>query len=362
VTASSILFLVGGLALLTLGADWLIRGAARIALHLGIPSLVVGLTIVAVGTSAPEAVVTLGAALEGRSQVALGNVVGSNVFNILVILGLAAVIAPVTVSSRLLRLDVPILVGLSLLVYVVALNGRIAPWEGGLLLGLGVGYTWFRVRRARKGAGTHPRPRVSRDGLLAPQPPTGGLLRNTALVLGGLVLLVAGARWLVEGAVDVARAFDVSELVIGLTLVAGGTSLPEVAASLVAAIRGERDLAVGNVVGSNLYNLTLVLGLGGLASPGGIPVSTGVLGFDLPIMVIVAAACLLIFFTGSRIGRWEGTLFVGYYVAYLAALFLRTVDHDALPLFSGAMLLFVVPLTVFILALLLVREAGRRPG
>lgn len=346
--------------LLALGADWLVRGAARLAVLAGIPPLVVGLTVVAVGTSAPEAMVTLGAALDGRSQVALGNVVGSNVFNILFILGIAALVAPIAVSSRLLRLDVPVMVGLSLLVYLVALNGRIGLLEGSLLLGLGLGYTWFRVQRARRPPGPPEGPGLSRAKVLARDRPPGTVASNIAFTVGGLVLLVVGARWLVDGAVDVGRALGVSELVIGLTLVAGGTSLPEVAASLLAALRGEREIAVGNVVGSNLYNLTLVLGLGGIAAPDGIPVSTGVLGFDLPIMIIVAVACLPIFFTGARIDRWEGALFLGYYLAYLGCLFLQAVDHQVLPLFSGIMWLFVIPLTAITLAVIAVREVRAR--
>ena len=363
-TPTSLLLLGGGLAFLFLGAEWLVRGSARLALLLGIPPLVVGLTVVAVGTSAPEAMVTLGAALDGRSQLALGNVLGSNVFNILFILGVAALMAPIAVGSRLLRLDVPAMVLLSVLVYLLALNGSIGPWEGGLLLALGVGYTWFRVWLARSRRIERPRPTVSRERAIRPPKPTGGVWLNLAFTVAGLILLAVGARWLVDGAVDVGRALGMSELVIGLTLVAGGTSLPEVAASIMAAARGERDIAVGNVVGSNLYNLTLVLGLGGLASPGGIPVATGVLGFDIPFMIIVAVACLPIFFTGARIDRWEGALFLAYYGAYLGCLFLKAVDHEVLPLYSGIMWLFVIPLTAITLGVIMVRElrARRRNG
>jgi cation:H+ antiporter len=360
VILSSILFLVGGLGLLVLGADWLVRGSARLALLLGISPLVVGLTVVAMGTSAPEAVVTVGAVLDGRPDVALGNVVGSNVLNILLILGLAALIAPIAVGSRLLRRDVPAMVGLSLLVYLVALNGVIGMWEGTLLLSLGIGYTWYRLKRARTPDAPPEEPKLSRAKVLAKGAPQGTVLSNLALTVAGFVLLVVGARWLVGGAVDIGRALGVSELVIGLTVVAGGTSVPELAASLLAALRGEREIAVGNVVGSNLYNLTLVLGLGGILGPDGIPVSTGVLGFDLPFMVIVAAACLPIFFTGARIDRWEGALFVGYYLAYAACLFLKAVDHQVLPLFSGIMWLFVIPLTAVTLAVVVFRELRER--
>jgi cation:H+ antiporter len=360
VTLSSILFLAGGLGLLALGADWLVRGSARLALRLGISPLVVGLTVVAVGTSAPEAVVTAGAVLDGQPEVALGNVVGSNILNILLILGLAALIAPIAVGSRLLRRDVPAMVALSLLVYLVALNGVIGAAEGGLLVALGIGYTWYRLKRARGPEISPEAPKLSRTRVLKAGKPQGTMISHVGFMAGGLVLLVVGARWFVDGAVDIGRALGVTELVIGLTVVAGGTSLPELAASVAAALRGERDIAVGNVVGSNLYNLTLVLGLGGILGPDGIPVSTGVLGFDLPFMIIVAAACLPIFFTGARIDRWEGALFVGYYLAYAACLFLKAVDHQVLPLFSGIMWLFVVPLTAVTLAVIVFRELRER--
>jgi cation:H+ antiporter len=359
-TLSSILFLAGGLGLLALGADWLVRGSAHLALRLGISPLVVGLTVVAVGTSAPEAVVTVGAVLDGRPEVALGNVVGSNILNILLILGLAALIAPIAVGSRLLRRDVPAMVALSLLVYLVAVNGVIGAAEGGLLLALGIGYTWYRLRRARAPETPPEAPKLSRTRVLRAGKPQGTTISHLAFMVGGLVLLVVGARWLVGGAVDIGRALGVTELVIGLTVVAGGTSLPELAASLMAALRGEREIAVGNVVGSNLYNLTLVLGLGGLLGPDGIPVSTGVLGFDLPFMIIVAVACLPIFFTGARIDRWEGALFVAYYLAYAACLFLKAVDHQVLPLFSGILWLFIIPLTAVTLAVIVFREVRER--
>lgn len=359
-TLSSLLLVVGGFVFLALGAEWLVRGAGRLAVLLGIPPLAVGLTVVAIGTSAPELVVTVGAALDGRSDVALGNVVGSNVLNILLILGVSALIVPLAVGSRLLRWDVPMLVVLSVLVFLLALDGRLGQREGALLLLAGAAYTWLRIRKARQ-TGIRDIPGVtSRGRALRSRPARTGVLRNVVLTLAGLVLLAAGARWLVDGAVDVARAMGVSELVIGLTLVAAGTSLPEAAASILAALRGERDLAVGNAVGSSLYNLTFVLGAGALAARGGIPVSPGVLGFDLPIMVIVAVACLPIFFTGSRIDRWEGAIFAGYYGAYVGCLFLKAVDHEALPVLSGVMLLFVVPLTVLTLGVITLREVRAR--
>ena len=187
------------------------------------------------------------------------------------------------------------------------------------------------------------------------------ILRNIGLVIVGLVLLVVGARWLVDGAVSIARALELSELVIGLTIVAVGTSLPEVATSVIASLRGERDIAVGNIVGSNLFNILAVLGLSAVVAPNGVNVPVAALQFDIPFMIAVAVACLPIFFTGYRIARWEGALFLAYYVAYTIYVILDAAKHDALPAYSTVLLEFAVPLTAVTLGLLAVRawRAGR---
>lgn len=349
-------FLLGiGLVLLVGGAEALVRGASRLATAAGLSPLVVGLTVVAFGTSAPELAVSIGSASAGQGALALGNVVGSNIFNVLLILGVSALIAPLTVSTQLVRLDVPLGIGVSIGVLVLAMDGRIGQGEG-LLLVLGMaGYTAFLIWQSR---------RASAPATTAPAAASSGLggtgvAVNVALVVGGLALLVLGARWMVDSAVDIARHLGVSDLVIGLTIVAGGTSLPELATSVLAGLRGERDIAVGNVVGSNLFNLMAVLGASALAAPDGLAVADAVLWFDLPVMIAVAVACLPVFFTGGTISRAEGGLFVGYYGAYTTYLILAAAQHDALSTVSVVMAAFVLPITALTLLLVSVR-AWRR--
>ncbi len=354
-SVAAIGWLVLGLVLLLTGAELLVRGAARLAARVGISALVIGLTVVAFGTSAPELAVTVQAGLAGKADLALGNVVGSNIFNVLFILGLSALITPLLVSRQLVRLDVPLMVGVSVLLLVLAIDGRVSTFDGVLLVAGLLAYTVFTVREGRRNnvdAGADP---ATETGLVARLPV------QLLLIVAGLALLVLGARWLVAGAVELAQAAGLSEAVIGLTVVAAGTSLPEVATSVVAAVRGERDMAVGNVVGSNIFNILLIAGVGATVAPGGLEVAPALLRFDLPVMVAVAVACLPIFFTAHLIARWEGALFFGYYVAYTLYLLLNATGHDALPAYSVAMLEFVLPLTVVTL-LVLVLRALREPG
>lgn len=350
-----ILSLGAGFVLLVVGAEALVRGASRIAVGAGISPLVVGLTVVAFGTSAPELAVSVGASLSGQSSLALGNVVGSNIFNVLLILGVAALVAPLRVSSQLVRLDVPLGIGAGVGVLLLALDGTIGWGDGLLLVGGILVYTAYLLRQIR--AGAVEAGGVSDDGGGEGTGSFGQWIVNLGFVLGGLVMLVFGARWLVEGAVAVARRLGVSELVIGLTLVAGGTSLPELATSVLAGLRGERDIAVGNVVGSNLFNLLAVLGGAALVAPGGVAVSGAVLWFDLPVMIAVAVACLPVFITGHTIARWEGGLFLGLYAAYTAYLILAAARHDALSSFSLVMAAFVLPLVAVTLAVTALRAA-----
>ncbi len=354
------LWFVLGLAALTLGAEAMVRGASRLALTLGISPLVVGLTIVAFGTSAPEMAVSVNAALAGSGDLAIGNVVGSNIANVLLILGLSALIVPLSVNAQIIRQEVPIMIGASLLLVVLALDGNISRGEGALFLALVVAYTGFLVIQSRRAdraaddefAGEMPDVRSRWDAHWIVQ----GLL-----VIGGLALLVIGAGWLVDSAVAVARSFGVSDLVIGLTVVAVGTSMPEIATSLVAAFRGERDIAVGNVVGSNIFNIFACLGAAGLLADGGITVSAAARNFDLWVMLAVALACLPVMITGREIARWEGGVFVGYYITYTAYLVLGATQHDRLPAFSGIMLGFVLPLTVITLIVSFLRANAKAP-
>jgi cation:H+ antiporter len=355
-----ILFVVG-LGLLVIGAEFLVRGASQLAATVGISPLVIGLTVVAFGTSAPEMAVSVQSALVGQSDIALGNVVGSNIFNVLFILGISALIVPLVVSQQLVRLEVPLMIGVSLLLLILALDGKIGRLDG-LLLFVGiVAYTVLAIHQSRAESKQIKAGYAQKFGNL--QVITGRqVIVQLSLIIVGLALLVLGSRWLVKGAVEFATWLGVSELIVGLTIVAAGTSLPEVATSIIAALRGERDIAVGNVVGSNIFNILAVLGLSSLVAPDGVNVSPAALRFDLPVMVAVAIACLPILFTGNLIARWEGALFLGYYVAYTLYLILATVQHDALPAFSAVMLEFVLPLTVVTLLVVFVRVTRAHLG
>jgi len=296
-----VLFIIGLVGLI-IGAELLVRGASRLAIGFGISPLVVGLTVVAFGTSSPELAVSTGSALSGQADIALGNVVGSNIFNVLFILGLSASIGTLVVAQQLIRLDVPLMIGVAILPLLLGLDGKIGRLDGLLLFAGIVAYIVFAIRQSRKetkeieaeydhefgqGGGMGPRQAVI----------------QIALVIAGLALLVVGARWLVNGAVALARSLGLSELIIGLTIIAAGTSLPEVATSVIASLRGERDIAVGNVVGSNIFNILAVLGLTAAVAPEGVTVPVAALRFDIPFMIAVSVACLPIFFTGYRIAR-----------------------------------------------------------
>lgn len=337
-----VLLLVAGLVLLIGGAELLVRGGSALAGALGVSPLVIGLTVVAFGTSAPELATSVMAAAGGQPGIAVGNVIGSNNFNILVILGLSAVIAPLAVARQLLRFDVPLMVGVSAAAWAMAADGVLSRWEGALL-GLGIiVYTVLSVRASRKA--TAALQEEFRDELRLPS-----RVRRTAghllLVALGLALLVLGSRWLVAGAEALARAFGVSELVIGLTIVAGGTSLPELATSAIAALRRHIDIAVGNVVGSNLFNLTSVLGASAVVANRGLEVSDQARAFDLPVMVVVAAACLPVFLSGRTVARWEGTLFLVAYVGYIGWL-MAVVRSGVLPSPLLVVAAFALPLIV----------------
>jgi cation:H+ antiporter len=299
---------------------------------------------VAYGTSSPELAVSVQASLAGQADLALGNVVGSNIFNVLLILGVAALIVPLTVARQLLWLDVPLMIVLSVVTLVFGWDGQIDRRDGVILVVVLVIYTVLVICKSRR--------EMAAERAAAPelQVDTSDhrflrIVRDLVFVLAGLGLLVLGSRWLCHGAVAIATALGVSQLVIGLTIVAAGTSLPEVATSVTAAVRGHRDIAVGNVVGSNIFNIASVLGISSLVNLDGIRISSQALQFDIPVMIGVAVACLPVFYTGGTISRWEGALFLGYYVAYTAYLILHATRNDALGLFHAAMLWFVIPLT-----------------
>jgi cation:H+ antiporter len=348
------LFIVG-LVLLTLGADVLVKGAAHLAGALGISPLIIGLTVVAFGTSAPELAVSTSAAWNGQADLALGNVVGSNIFNVLFILGISALIAPLLVQQQLIRVDVPVMIACSVLLLILGMDNLISRVDGVILFAGLLAYIFFLLKTARKES-----PEVQAEYLdgvdISEADGKPHWARNAAYIALGLIMLVVGSNWLVDGAIELARGFGVSELIIGLTIVAAGTSLPEVATSVMASIRGERDIAVGNVVGSNIFNILCVLGLSSIVSPAGITVAPSALSFDVPVMIAVAIACLPIFFAGRIISRGNGALLFGYYIAYTVFLVMAATGSPALTTLTQAMLWFALPLTVISLSIGAIRE------
>ena len=349
-----------GLGLLVIGAELLVRGASKLAAAAGISPLGVGLTVVAFGTSAPELAVSLGSAFKGQADIAIGNVVGSNIFNVLFILGISALIVPLVVNVQLIRVDVPLMIGASVLMWVLSLDGSLNRVDGLILFAGIVAYMIMAVRAGRKESKAEEQsagaPGQTKDAV-------GGkaMAVDVGLIVIGLALLVLGANRFVGSAVELAQAMGLSEVVIGLTIVAAGTSTPEVAASIMASIKGQRDIAVGNVVGSNLFNILGILGITAIASPASIEVKDAVLAVDIPIMTAVALACLPIFFTGHVIARWEGAVFLLYYIAYTAYLILAATHHDALHGFSVVMLYFALPITALTLGVIVWR-AVRTPA
>ena len=358
VPLTAVLLIAGGV-LLVGGAELLVRGASRLAVSLGITPLIVGLTVVAFGTSAPEFAVTIGAAYYGEAELALGNVVGSNIFNLLFILGISAAITPLLVDQQLVRIDVPLMIAASLVAAGLGVDGLVGRLDGALLFAGIIGYTLFLIRQSRLESAKIQQEYESAFG--GAEARRSRPVVNIALVIGGIALLSLGSRWLVIGSEAAAQALGVSELVIGLTIVAAGTSLPEVATSVLASLRGERDIAVGNLVGSNLFNLLGVLGLGGLVSPTGIPVPPGALTFDIPVMIGAALATLPILFTNYTIARWEGLMLFGFYIAYVGFLIMEAAEHPHLEEFSLAMKYFVLPIAGIMLAARGIR-ALRRQG
>lgn len=360
-----VVFVIAGLALLMVGGELLVRGASALAQKIGISPLIVGLIVVSAATSAPELAVTVGAVLNGEPGLAVGNVVGSNIINILVILGLSAIVVPLVVKRQLVRFDIPVMVGLSVLLLLVSLDGRVSVLDGLLLLAGLVVHSVLSILVGRREA------RRAVDLSLPSTPTTAPITIITPVKLplallflvGGVGLLVLGAQLLVDGAVNIATGFGVSSLVVGLTVVAIGTSLPELAASLAAVRRKETDIAVGNIVGSNIFNIGMVLGVPAMLFGQGIPVPAPAIALDMPLMIAAAVALVPIAFTGFIIARWEGGLFVALYIAYATYLVLAATTHDALAGFTELMLIFVLPLvgiTLIVLAAFEVRRVRRR--
>jgi len=346
----NLLQLLCGLALLVAGAELLVRCAVRMAANLKVRPLLIGLTLVAVGSSAPQLTVSLQAALNDTADIAVGSVIGSNIFNILGTLGLSALIIPLRVSRQLVRLDIPLMILASGLVFALALNKQLDRLDGVVLLGGLLVYLALLLRQSRHSGHHHPRHDLPRTSWL----------HNLVLMLAALLLLGLAGHLLLGAAVTLATELGLSERIIGLTIIAVSTSLPQLATSLIAAFRGQREIAVGNVIGSNVFNLLGVLGLTALVAPAPLSVSPNALAFDLPVMLGVAALCLPVFYTGYRVTRGEGLLFLGLYLAYGLHVVSFTTGMPLAGKLEHLMLFFVLPALLLFLLLSTLRAWRRQ--
>ncbi|MGY2377019.1 calcium/sodium antiporter [Pseudomonas sp. SDO524_S393] len=342
--------MIGGLVLLILGAEILVRAAVRLAASLKVRPLIIGLSIVAFGSSAPQMTVSLQATLAGNTDIAVGSVIGSSIFNILVTLGLSALVIPLRVSRQLVRLDIPVMILAGLLVFTLAANEELTPLDGLLLLIALVAYLGLLHYQSRHSR----RPRTFETVTQAPW------LSSALLMLGGLLVLVLAGHLLLGAAVDVASDLGLSERIIGLTLIGVGTSLPCLATSLIAAVRGEREIAVGNVIGSNLFNLLGVLGFTALVAPSPLSVSPNALDFDLPVMLGVVVLCLPVFYSGYRVTRVEGLVLLGLYLAYGLHVVSFTTGMPLANKLEQLMLYYVLPALVALLLFTTLRAWRRQ--
>ncbi|MGS0679948.1 calcium/sodium antiporter [Shewanella sp. 125m-7] len=305
-----LLSILGGFLILTVGAEALVRGASQIALRLGLTPLIIGLTIVAFGTSAPELAVSVKSAIAGNSGIALGNVIGSNIANIGLILGITALIRPIKIESQMVRRDIPIMIGASLLFWSLLLDGGLSFWDGVILFTLLVAYLAFSYFTAEKQTGD--------DAEDVKQNP----MLSVLFIVIGISMLVGGGILFVDGAVAMATSFGISEVIIGLTVVAIGTSMPELVTSIVAALKGQSDIAIGNVVGSNIFNVLGILGVTALIHP---IIGSEISNLDWAAMIALAVLLLPFAYTGLRIGRREGGLLIAGYLAYIGYIVVQAI-------------------------------------
>ncbi|WP_173921420.1 calcium/sodium antiporter [Agromyces sp. Marseille-P2726] len=316
---AALVFIVGVVAVIG-GAELVVRGGAQLAARLGISPLIIGLTIVAIGTSFPELAVGIDAALQGNGALAVGNIAGTNTFNLLFILGLVAVIRPLPLGSQTIRFDLPFIIGAAFVLFLMGLDGWLTTLEGVILIAGAVLFTVLTVRNARRESVAVRAEFDEEYAVRLTKHPTRQLLVNAVMLLVGLVIIGFGADWLVDGAVELARLFGVSDAFIGLTIVAIGTSAPEIVTAIVATLRNERDIAVGNLIGSSVYNILLILGVTSVVPIGDIPVPPELAFVDIPVMVAATLACMPVFISHRRVSRLEGAIFVSAYLAYFAYL------------------------------------------
>ncbi|MCL2423930.1 MAG: calcium/sodium antiporter [Micrococcales bacterium] len=317
----AVFWLILGLVMLVGGAEVVVKYGTRLAYRLHVSPIIIGLTVVSIGTSAPELAVGIDGMVKGQGNLVLGNIVGTNIVNLLLILGLAAMIRSVAIRRSTLKLDLPAMVAASLLLLVIALDGDLSTWDGLILLSLGMAYMWTVVATARRRtAGSVETDDEGAAEVQVPRPGAKRALGDLALIVVGIAVIVVGADRLVTGAVGIATSLGVSDAVIGLTVVAIGTSAPELATTIMATIRKQRAIAIGNLLGSSTLNLTLILGASLLFGPSAVAVDRTLVTVDLPIMVAVALVCIPIFTTGRQISRREGAFMVAAYLGYLTFL------------------------------------------
>lgn len=352
-----LLFIVGLITLIA-GAEILVRGAARLAAIFGVSPLVIGLTIVAFGTSSPEMAVSVQSALAGQADISIGNVIGSNVFNIFFILGIAALIRPIKIAEQLIRLDVPIMVGVSIFALLLTLDGWLSRLEGIILFTLLIVYIIFTLWASKK-ENKEVQDEYAEEYASNETKGWKSITKNLFFVAAGLAMLYFGSNWLVEAAIIIARTFGVSELVIGLTIVAAGTSMPEVATSIVAAIKGEGDISAGNVIGSNIFNILGVLGIAAATTPESIHIAENIIKFDLPIAIFAAVVIIPVFIVDNYISRFDGLIFFSYFVFYNLLVVMRALSNPSVPMLE-AFLTAYIPLTFFIFVALAARYLWRK--
>ncbi|MFK7768090.1 MAG: calcium/sodium antiporter [Mariniblastus sp.] len=342
-----IFLVIAGLATLLVGGELLLRGATKIAAFFGMSNLMIGLTIVSLGTSAPEAAICIDAALSGNAEIALGNIIGSNIANVLLILGLTAVIIPIVVHRKIIQREIPIMIACSLLFLLVVLDGELSRIDGMILLtGMITFFVWQFLSSMEEPDLNQENQEPESADPDANSESGSGFIFSIIFILLGMGMLWFGAGWLVQGATSLASSFGVSELVIGLTVVAIGSSAPEIVTSLMAAKRGFPEMAIGNVVGSNIANLLLVGGTTAVISKN-IVVPAPAMEFDIPFMIVASLACLPILATGHKISRWEGALFLCCFILFTVFLFFRAEVTVVFPKWS----MFVWPVaTPLILA------------
>jgi len=323
----SIIF-IAGLITLLIGAEMVLRGASKFAVIMGVKPLIIGLTIVSIGTSAPELAVGITASLQGSGSLAVANIAGTNLVNILFILGLSALIQPLPLQLQTLKLDLPMIVVAAILMTVLAWDGTLSRLDGVLMLGVAVLYTLAVVRFSKNESqavakqfedmcGIDAKETCNIDAAASKQRIMKTKMKYALILAIGIVITVIGANWLVDGAIGIARSLNVSEVIIGLTIVAIGTSSPELVTTIISTIRNDRDVAVGNLLGSSIYNILVILSLTCMVSPGGLPVERQLLWLDIPLMLGVALICVPVFLSGNRISRVEGGIGVAIYIIYL---------------------------------------------